>query len=602
MPRPPKRRYSLSGEKARPVSLFSLFREQEQERTAFGIEAVPEVVDTGIQVDLSGSMDSKAVQVGVQTVDQGAGDDSLAEESSLVVRATRLLDDTVKFCAFENSPIPSAVVTSKEFVLVNKALLDALGYTRKAWDEMPTHFFTDFMVLDRLAEKPRTEIDALTDLIVTECQSAGLKKIPDAVRTLLPGLPDSLETEDFAGHEQETATAVDKELKEVAECQKIIPGYVCNYRHSTGATLPFAWFTQSMPSSTKEEDPLLFTQAIKLGEVYALLKSFILQVIDAERLLAIVARSTDRHLRRQLDQGVSLEGNPTLAKMYANVAILFADIVGYSSIASDYKDPALIFGALSKLYAQFNKIMNEFPRVEHHKYIGDCIMKLAFPDDEDETHSSSPEVSENKHIIEMVYFAARIQEALDENPVYVGEEPISMRIGVHCGDILGGRFDCTSLQFECLGDSINIASRTESNGLPNQIAITKEVYEILKRHNVLSDVDSISCKEKKLKGCGWHTLYYLTGKNLTKFSEMDLSEQPAPLKRQATDVAASLLRYQESKDLLREGGTAPLFFGSPLSHKSSLPTRGLMPSCEEDRRQSAPPMSSTTMTRHDSCS
>lgn len=85
-----------------------------------------------------------------------------------------------------------------------------------------------------------------------------------------------------------------------------------------------------------------------------------------------------------------------------------------------------------------------------------------------------------------------------------------MRIGIHCGSVLGGRLDLT-LGFECLGEAINIASRVESKGRSGQVAITQEIIDVLSRQKLVKDQDSISFVEKQeLKGCHSRSIYYLS--------------------------------------------------------------------------------------------
>ena len=56
----------------------------------------------------------------------------------------------------------------------------------------------------------------------------------------------------------------------------------------------------------------------------------------------------------------------------------------------------------------------------------------------------------------------------------------SIRIGIHSGPVMGGVVEDWKYTYDIWGDSVNIASRMESSGLPDKINISERTYELVK--------------------------------------------------------------------------------------------------------------------------
>ena len=57
---------------------------------------------------------------------------------------------------------------------------------------------------------------------------------------------------------------------------------------------------------------------------------------------------------------------------------------------------------------------------------------------------------------------------------------MKMRVGLHCGPVVAGVIGTSKFIYDLWGESVNMASRMESTGLPNQIQISQNFYEAVK--------------------------------------------------------------------------------------------------------------------------
>jgi len=161
-------------------------------------------------------------------------------------------------------------------------------------------------------------------------------------------------------------------------------------------------------------------------------------------------------------------GEHEIADSFADVTVLFGDIVGFTSLSS-HTPAAEIVDMLNGLFSLFDEAARELG-IEKIKTIGDCYMAVC----------GLPRPCAD-HADRMARMAIRMAEATRK----YGEEKgmnLQLRIGINSGPVVAGVIGATKFIYDLWGDTVNLASRMESTGVPGQIQVTRSVYERLKDH------------------------------------------------------------------------------------------------------------------------
>lgn len=83
------------------------------------------------------------------------------------------------------------------------------------------------------------------------------------------------------------------------------------------------------------------------------------------------------------------------------------------------------------------------------------------------------------HADRMARMALRMTEATRQYGQEKGLD-LRLRIGINSGPVVAGVIGVTKFIYDLWGDTVNLASRMESTGVPGGIQVTRSVYERLK--------------------------------------------------------------------------------------------------------------------------
>ena len=159
-------------------------------------------------------------------------------------------------------------------------------------------------------------------------------------------------------------------------------------------------------------------------------------------------------------------GEHEIADSFADVTVLFGDIVGFTALSST-TSAAEIVEMLNGLFSLYDEAAHELG-IEKIKTIGDCYMAVC----------GLPRPCSD-HADRMARMALRMLEATQQYAQKTGLN-LQLRIGLNSGPVVAGVIGTTKFIYDLWGDTVNLASRMESTGVPGQIQVTRRVFERLK--------------------------------------------------------------------------------------------------------------------------
>ncbi|TCN24710.1 adenylate/guanylate cyclase domain-containing protein [Sinorhizobium americanum] len=157
-------------------------------------------------------------------------------------------------------------------------------------------------------------------------------------------------------------------------------------------------------------------------------------------------------------------GEEIIADRFEEVTILFADIVGFSPIAARLP-PSDLVRRLDRMFSTFD-LLTEQHRVEKIKTIGDAYMAACGIPEPSADHADRI-VALGKSMLESLHGSAR------------DTDRFRVRIGVHSGPVVAGLIGRLRFVYDVWGETVNIASRLESQGVPDSVQISEATRRAL---------------------------------------------------------------------------------------------------------------------------
>ena len=186
-------------------------------------------------------------------------------------------------------------------------------------------------------------------------------------------------------------------------------------------------------------------------------------------------------------------GQEPIADHYDDISVLFADLAGFT-VRSAHETPAATVAVLNEVFSVFDDLVRRYG-LEKIRTIGDSYMVAAGAPVARPDHLSA--------ICEMALDLQRAVERLNRDKDW----DLSFRVGINCGPAVAGIVGRQKFHYDVWGDTVNLASRMESHGLPDRIQVTEAVYERLKSEFVFERRGFI-----EVKGKGSMLTYLLIGR------------------------------------------------------------------------------------------
>ncbi|PZV16585.1 MAG: diguanylate cyclase [Leptolyngbya sp.] len=209
------------------------------------------------------------------------------------------------------------------------------------------------------------------------------------------------------------------------------------------------------------------------------------QRLNSERLLLnVLPQAIAERLKR---------GQKVIADSFTEATVLFADLVGFTELSTTIS-PTELVELLNSVFSKFDQLADHH-RLEKIKTIGDAYMAVA-----------GLPLPRADHVRAIADIAIDMQHEITKINVPDGRS-LSLRIGIHTGPVVAGVIGIRRFTYDLWGDTVNVASRMESQGEPERIQVTEAVYNRLKNGYNFEQRGLVT-----IKGKGDMTTYWLLGK------------------------------------------------------------------------------------------
>lgn len=245
------------------------------------------------------------------------------------------------------------------------------------------------------------------------------------------------------------------------------------------------------------EGSLVFRPAVQqLKEAMLAVSKALQETRHTARQLAAEQEKSERLLLNILPSAISdrLKQEPAaIADGFAEATVLFADIVGFTELSSRLS-PRELVSRLNDIFSRFDALVERHD-LEKIKTIGDAYMVVG----------GLPEPRAD-HAEAIASLALDIQQEIRTISQELGE-PFTMRMGLNSGPVIAGVIGTKKFIYDLWGDTVNIASRMESHGLPGCIQVTEATYQRLQHRYQFQERGLVT-----IKGKGDMRTYWLLGR------------------------------------------------------------------------------------------
>jgi class 3 adenylate cyclase len=242
-------------------------------------------------------------------------------------------------------------------------------------------------------------------------------------------------------------------------------------------------FIESMPVVKLDPAELTITRGVTYLSVFVttilLTLAWDREVRDAERNLATVNKRMEDLIANMLPRSISdrlrREGR-TFADGISECSVMFADIVGFTKVSADMQ-PSEVVKLLDEIFSHFDEL-TAHAGLEKIKTIGDSYMVAAGIPEPRVDHAQS-----------LVRLAMEMQAVIRRYGLH-------LRCGINSGNVVAGVIGKKRFIYDLWGDTVNVASRMESQGVVDQIQVTEFTAKLISDDFQLTQRDDIVVKGK----------------------------------------------------------------------------------------------------------
>ncbi|QIR38623.1 PAS domain S-box protein [Tolypothrix sp. PCC 7910] len=193
----------------------------------------------------------------------------------------------------------------------------------------------------------------------------------------------------------------------------------------------------------------------------------ITQRILAQEALYNQKEQTERLLSNISPVDISIPSQETteISKDFAYVTVLFADIIGLSEIAASMSAMQLV-SLLNPIFSAFDRLSERYS-LQKIQTINDAYIVMA-----------GLPIPRTDHAQAIAHMALDMQTAI---ALFNSEhqQNFQIRIGIHSGPLIVSMMHIQKFNYNRWGETVNLASYMELQGIPGQIQVSQTAYESL---------------------------------------------------------------------------------------------------------------------------
>jgi class 3 adenylate cyclase len=179
-------------------------------------------------------------------------------------------------------------------------------------------------------------------------------------------------------------------------------------------------------------------------------------------------------------------GESPIADQFADVTVIFADIVEFTPLAERI-GPRRTVVLLNELFARFDQAAQRLG-VEKIETTGDGYLAVAGAPQPLDRHAEA---------------AARFALAAIDAARKAESEPVRIRVGIHTGPVYGGVVGESRFHYKLFGDTVNIASRVQSPSQEGRVLVSEATQKRLQGEFALEERGILDLKGHGPMRCYW---------------------------------------------------------------------------------------------------
>ena len=232
-----------------------------------------------------------------------------------------------------------------------------------------------------------------------------------------------------------------------------------------------AWREIPIIFLTAKTDTADIVRGFELGAVDYVAKPFnaheLLARVNTHLTLDYLHRENERLLLNVLPASIANKLKQQvgiIADRFDDVSVLFADIVEFTPLSARLS-PTELIESLNRVFSGFDELADHH-KLEKIKTIGDGYMVAGGLIEQNADHLAA---------------MATMALAMHENVRKLNSEfgGLSLRIGLQVGSVIAGVIGIRKFIYDVWGDTVNTASRLESQSAPGRTHVSEMVFERL---------------------------------------------------------------------------------------------------------------------------